>query len=56
MIEENKENETTNENEDVVRKTISIKGVSADVLIHDTTMDSSMEPMVNEYGHTKNSL
>ncbi len=24
----------------------------ADVLIHDTTMDSSMEPMVNEYGHT----
>ncbi len=25
---------------------------NADVLIHDTTMDSSMEPMVNEYGHT----
>ncbi|MCL4453499.1 MAG: ribonuclease Z [Candidatus Thermoplasmatota archaeon] len=24
----------------------------ADVLIHDTTMDSSMEPTVNEYGHT----
>ncbi len=25
---------------------------NADVLIHDTTMDSSMEPLVNEYGHT----
>ncbi|MEM0139487.1 MAG: ribonuclease Z [Ferroplasma sp.] len=25
---------------------------NADVLIHDSTMDSSMEPMVNEYGHT----
>ncbi len=25
---------------------------NADVLIHDTTMDSSMEPTVNEYGHT----
>ncbi|MCL4349583.1 ribonuclease Z [Ferroplasma acidiphilum] len=25
---------------------------NADVLIHDTTMDSSMEPMVNEYGHS----
>ncbi len=25
---------------------------NADVLIHDTTMDSSMEPIVNEYGHT----
>ncbi len=24
----------------------------ADVLIHDTTMDSSMEPTVNQYGHT----
>jgi ribonuclease Z len=25
---------------------------NSDVLIHDATMDSTMEPMVNEYGHT----
>ena len=33
-------------------KSMRVFARNADVLIHDTTMDSSMEPMVNEYGHT----
>ncbi|HII82050.1 MAG TPA: hypothetical protein HA269_01960 [Ferroplasma sp.] len=45
MIEENKENETTNENENVVRKTISIKGVSADLY-------RKIQKLSNETGKT----